>query len=153
MHAVLEREGVHIGRKRAERLMSEAGIAGMSPRKSEGFTRGDGGAELSPGLLQRDLTARAPNRLWDRAVGQFAQPAAVDQPDRLLAQRFQLGPHADAHAQYLADLLGHDRSRGLPHTGADALAVRRDHILFHVRCAVRDQHRRQPRPVRGAGSA
>ncbi|WP_181647095.1 IS3 family transposase [Streptomyces sp. WAC00263] len=34
VHAVLKREGVHVGRKRVERLMREAEIAGISPRRS-----------------------------------------------------------------------------------------------------------------------
>ena len=40
VHAVLKREGVHVGRKRVERLMREADIAGISPRRG-GFTRRD----------------------------------------------------------------------------------------------------------------
>jgi putative transposase len=63
VHAVLRREGVHVGRKRVERLMREADIAGISPRR-KGFTRRDPTAPLSPDLVERDFTAAAPNRLW-----------------------------------------------------------------------------------------
>ncbi|MGW3851663.1 IS3 family transposase, partial [Streptomyces fagopyri] len=63
VHAVLKREGVHVGRKRVERLMREADLAGVSPRRS-GFTRRDPKATLAPDLVQRDFTASAPNRLW-----------------------------------------------------------------------------------------
>ncbi|MDX3240407.1 IS3 family transposase [Streptomyces sp. ME18-1-4] len=63
VHAVLKREGVHVGRKRVERLMREADIAGISPRRS-GFTRRDPKATLAPDLVERDFTAPAPNRLW-----------------------------------------------------------------------------------------
>ncbi|MFI1302364.1 IS3 family transposase [Streptomyces sioyaensis] len=40
VHAVLKREDVHVGRKRVERLMREAELAGLSPRR-KGFTRRD----------------------------------------------------------------------------------------------------------------
>lgn len=63
VHAVLKREGVHVGRKRVERLMREAEIAGISPRRSA-FTRRDPKATLAPDLVERDFTAPAPNRLW-----------------------------------------------------------------------------------------
>ncbi|MEU8868969.1 IS3 family transposase [Streptomyces umbrinus] len=63
VHAVLKREGVHVGRKRVERLMREADIAGISPRR-KGFTRRDPKATLAPDLVERDFTAPAPNRLW-----------------------------------------------------------------------------------------
>ena len=59
VHAALKREGVHVGRKRVERLMREADIAGVSPRRG-GFTRRDPTATL----VERDFTASAPNRLW-----------------------------------------------------------------------------------------
>ncbi|MDL5206366.1 IS3 family transposase [Streptomyces sp. ALI-76-A] len=42
IHAVLKREGVHVGRKRVERLMRQAGLAGISPvgaRASPAATR------------------------------------------------------------------------------------------------------------------
>ncbi|OIK23391.1 IS3 family transposase [Streptomyces malaysiense] len=64
VHAVLKREGVHVGRKRVERLMRQAGLAGISPRRSKGFTRRDPYADLAPDLVQRDFTANGPNRLW-----------------------------------------------------------------------------------------
>ncbi|MFH7341237.1 IS3 family transposase [Streptomyces sp. KHY 26] len=64
IHAVLKREGVHVGRKRVERLMRQAGLAGISPRRSKGFTRRDPDADPAPDLVQRDFTAHAPNRLW-----------------------------------------------------------------------------------------
>jgi transposase InsO family protein len=65
VHAVLKREGVAIGRKRVERLMREAGLAGISPRRTgKGFTRRDPDADLAPDLVQRDFTANGPNRLW-----------------------------------------------------------------------------------------
>ncbi|WP_329241015.1 IS3 family transposase [Streptomyces sp. NBC_01478] len=63
VHAVLKREGVHVGRKRVERLMREADIAGVSPRRSA-FTRRDPKATLAPDLVERDFAAPAPNRLW-----------------------------------------------------------------------------------------
>ena len=63
VHAVLKRESVRVGRKRVERLMREADLAGVSPRR-KGFTRRDPKATLAPDLVERDFTAPAPNRLW-----------------------------------------------------------------------------------------
>ncbi|MFF5010809.1 IS3 family transposase [Streptomyces phaeochromogenes] len=63
VHAVLKREGTPVGRKRVERLMREADLAGVSPRR-KGFTRRDPKATLAPDLVNRDFTAPAPNRLW-----------------------------------------------------------------------------------------
>ncbi|MFD3872083.1 IS3 family transposase [Streptomyces sp. NPDC058623] len=64
VHAVLKREDVHVGRKRAERLMRQAGLAGISPRRGKGLTRRDPDAELAPDLVERDFTTPVPNRLW-----------------------------------------------------------------------------------------
>jgi transposase InsO family protein len=64
VHAQLKREGVHVGRKRVERLMRQADLQGISPRRARGFTRRDPDADLADDLVQRDFTAPAPNRLW-----------------------------------------------------------------------------------------
>ncbi|MCX5233225.1 IS3 family transposase [Streptomyces sp. NBC_00233] len=64
IHAQLRQEGVHVGRKRVERLMRQADLQGISPRPAKGFTRRDPGADLADDLVQRDFTAPAPNRLW-----------------------------------------------------------------------------------------
>lgn len=64
MHAVLRREGIHVDRRRVERLIREAGLAGISPRRGKGFTRRDPDADLASDLVQRDFTANGPNRLW-----------------------------------------------------------------------------------------
>ena len=47
-----------------ERLMRQAGLAGVSPRRGKGFTRRDPDADPAPDLVQRDFTANVPNRLW-----------------------------------------------------------------------------------------
>ncbi|WP_107501399.1 IS3 family transposase [Streptomyces viridosporus] len=58
VHAVLKRQDVHVGRKRVERLMREAGLAGISPRRhGKGFTRHDPDADPAPDLVQRNFTA------------------------------------------------------------------------------------------------
>ncbi|MGW2588497.1 IS3 family transposase [Streptomyces virginiae] len=62
MHAVLKREGTRVGRKRVERLMRQAGLAGISPRRGKSFTRRDPDADLAPDLVGRDFTASRPNR-------------------------------------------------------------------------------------------
>ncbi|MFK0296348.1 IS3 family transposase [Streptomyces sp. NPDC090442] len=64
VHAVLKREGIHVGRKRVERLMRQDGLAGVSPRRKSGFTRRDPKATLASDLVERDFTPPAPNRLW-----------------------------------------------------------------------------------------
>ncbi|MFD3330486.1 IS3 family transposase [Streptomyces sp. NPDC058701] len=64
VHPVLKREGVRVGGKRVERLMRQAGLAGISPCRTRGFTRRDPAADLAPDLVQRDFTAPVPNRLW-----------------------------------------------------------------------------------------
>lgn len=44
--------------------MRQAGLAGISPRRGNGFTRRDPDADLAPDLVRRDFTANVPNRLW-----------------------------------------------------------------------------------------
>ena len=63
IHAELTANGVRVGRKRVARLMSQAGLAGVSRRKFVTTTvRGDG--RQAPDLVERNFTAEAPDRLW-----------------------------------------------------------------------------------------
>lgn len=58
VHAALKREGTRVGRKRVERLMRPAGLAGISPRRGKGFTRRDPHADLAPDLTDPALAGR-----------------------------------------------------------------------------------------------
>jgi putative transposase len=66
VHATLQRRGVHVSRKRVERLMREAGVQGAFLRKTwrTSSTRQNPAATPAPDLVNRDFTAPAPNRLW-----------------------------------------------------------------------------------------
>ncbi len=63
IHAELAANGKHIGRKRVARLMTQAGLAGVSRRKFVVTTVKDGGRQ-APDLVERNFTAEAPDRLW-----------------------------------------------------------------------------------------
>ena len=63
VHAELAAKGHRVGRKRVARLMSQAGLAGVSRRRFVTTTvRGDG--RQAPDLVERNFTAEAPDRLW-----------------------------------------------------------------------------------------
>ena len=63
IHAELAANGIHVGRERVARLMSKAGLAGVSRRKFVTTTvKGDG--RQAPDLVERDFSASAPDRLW-----------------------------------------------------------------------------------------
>jgi len=63
VHAELAANGIRIGRKRVARLMSRAGIAGVSRRRFVTTTVRDGGRQ-APDLVDRNFAAEAPDRLW-----------------------------------------------------------------------------------------
>jgi putative transposase len=63
VHAELAAKDIRIGRKRVARLMSKAGLAGVSRRRFVTTTvKGDG--RQAPDLVERNFTAEAPDRLW-----------------------------------------------------------------------------------------
>jgi transposase InsO family protein len=64
IHAMLAREGERVSRKRVERLMREAALAGVSPARKVRTTVRNPADALSDDLVKRDFTACAPNRLW-----------------------------------------------------------------------------------------
>ena len=63
VHAELAAKGISVGCKRVARLMTQAGLAGVSRRKFVGPTVKDGGRQ-APDLVERNFTAEAPDRLW-----------------------------------------------------------------------------------------
>jgi putative transposase len=63
IHAELAAEGMRVGRKRIARLMSQAGLAGVSRRKFV-VTTLKGNGRQAPDLVERNFTAAAPDRLW-----------------------------------------------------------------------------------------
>jgi putative transposase len=64
VHAELRRQGVQVGRKRAERLMRLAGISGYHRRRTGATTIRVQGVRVAADLVDRDFTATAPNQLW-----------------------------------------------------------------------------------------
>lgn len=64
IHAELRAEGERVGRKRVARLMKARGLVGASRRKGCRTTSRDEAARPVPDLVEREFTARAPDRLW-----------------------------------------------------------------------------------------
>jgi putative transposase len=84
-------EGICVGRKRVERLMAQAGIAGIHKPNKRGCTRSDG-SEVSADLVNRDFTADGPDRLWVMDVtehptgtGKVYLAVVIDMWSRLVA--------------------------------------------------------------------
>jgi putative transposase len=64
IHADLRAEGERVSRKRTARLMQEAGLRGVCRRQRPHTTQRDSAQRPAPDLVDRDFTARGPNRLW-----------------------------------------------------------------------------------------
>ena len=56
--------GERLGRKRVERLMRQAGISGLQPRRRGRTTISVPGVRVAQDLVNRKFAASAPNRLW-----------------------------------------------------------------------------------------
>jgi putative transposase len=64
IHAELKAEGRQVGRKRVARLMRGDGLAGVSRGKDTRTTRRDPEARPAPDLVERNVSADGPDRLW-----------------------------------------------------------------------------------------
>src|SRR5207237_4786671 len=64
MHAELRRQGIRVGRKRVERLMRAAGLAGYHRRRKGKTTIRVQGVRIASDLVERDFNPAGPNRLW-----------------------------------------------------------------------------------------
>jgi putative transposase len=69
VHAELRLEhGIRVGRKRVERLMRSAGIAGQIKRRRGRTTIRVQGVRTAPDLVERDFDPTEPNRLWSADI-------------------------------------------------------------------------------------
>jgi putative transposase len=64
VHAELRRQGIRVGKKRAERLMRAAGLSGDHKRRKGRTTIRVQGVRVADDLVERDFNPTAPNRLW-----------------------------------------------------------------------------------------
>ena len=64
IHVELKTKGTRVSRKRVARLMRVAGLQGVSRRKAWKTTVRDRQARPAPDLVERDFSARGPDRLW-----------------------------------------------------------------------------------------
>lgn len=64
VHAELRFQGVHVGRKRVERLMRQARLSGLVVRKRGRTTIRVPGIETAPDLVERNFSPKKANQLW-----------------------------------------------------------------------------------------
>ena len=64
IHADLAEAGLRVGRKRVERLMKHAGLAGVSRRRSARTTTRDARVRPAGDLVDRNFHAEKPDQLW-----------------------------------------------------------------------------------------
>jgi transposase InsO family protein len=66
VHQILRRRGIHVSRKRVERLMRVHGLQGAFLRRGwrGGSTKQNPKAQPAPDLVNRNFDADGPNRLW-----------------------------------------------------------------------------------------
>ena len=72
VHAELRRQGVRIGRKRAERLMRATGFSGSQRRRKGKTTIRVQGVRVACDLVDRNFVADEPNRLWMSDIKELA---------------------------------------------------------------------------------
>ena len=64
VHADLRARGVHVGKKRVERLMREQGLAARRKRRFRKTTDSAHAQPIAPNVLERDFETSAPNEVW-----------------------------------------------------------------------------------------
>jgi putative transposase len=64
VHDALQKQNVHVSRKRVIRLMQEEGLVGRVSRRYRCTTDSDHGLPVATNILGRDFTAEAPNERW-----------------------------------------------------------------------------------------
>jgi putative transposase len=64
VHRELRAQGVHVGRKRVERLMHESGLRGRCKRRFVRTTDSRHDDPIAPNVLERCFETEAPNKTW-----------------------------------------------------------------------------------------
>jgi putative transposase len=64
VHRELKARGVHVGRKRVERLMRQRGLQGRSKRRFKRTTDSRHGGPIARNVLARNFSVSEPNRAW-----------------------------------------------------------------------------------------
>ena len=64
IHRELAARGVHVGKKRVERLMRERGLAARRPKRFRRTTDSNHQHPIASNLLERNFSVAAPNRAW-----------------------------------------------------------------------------------------
>ena len=64
VHEQLQREGIHVGKRRVEASMRALGICGVSRRRHKVTTRANPAHPVEANHLARDFTATRPNERW-----------------------------------------------------------------------------------------
>jgi putative transposase len=64
VHAELRRQGLHVGRKRVERLMRAAGLSGSHRLRKRPTTLRLQGVRVADDLVERSFVAERPDQLW-----------------------------------------------------------------------------------------
>lgn len=64
MHRQLRNNGIHVGRKRAARLMAQEGLFASRKRRFVKTTDANHNNKVAPNILDRKFEASAPNKVW-----------------------------------------------------------------------------------------
>lgn len=64
IHRELAARGVHVGKKRVERLLRERGLSARRPRRFRSTTDSNHSQPIAPNLLARNFQAESPNQAW-----------------------------------------------------------------------------------------
>jgi putative transposase len=121
VHAALRQQGIHVGRKRVERLMRAQLISGAVPRKRARTTIRVAGVRAAADLVGRDFVPSAPNQLWvadikyiPTAAGWLYLAAVVDCFSRRVVG---WSMRDDLHARLVVDALEMAVARRRPGPG------------------------------------
>lgn len=136
VHAALLADGIRVGKKRVARLMKEAGLRGVSRRKTPTTTRREPVACPAPDLVDRDFSAEKPDELWVADItyvptwaGFLYLAVVLDAFSRRIAQKFLRRLGNGGASTHRARPLG-------PGHGGPAAPTRGDHSPLRSRLSV-----------------